>query len=147
MLTMAVVHQAGVVSAQRYVMALHDAMAGHPNAGFVTYYSVQEIQSRGMTPILENNDETGCLIIRHGNGNVECAGLFSVAGPGTGIDLLKRTIQQYGVNYVEAFEGLDRVYASLGFKTVDTIPWNDDYAPSGWNYAAHGTPSVKIMKL
>ena len=149
MITMAMVPQrtAAVVSAEEYRKALDAAMAGHPNSGFVTYYDPSEIVSRGMTPILENDGQTGCLIINHGSGDIECAGLFSVAGPGTGLALLDHTIHQYGVNYVEAFEGLHNVYARLGFKEVETIPWNDDYAPKGWNYGMHGTPSVKIMRL
>jgi hypothetical protein len=134
-------------SPESYRAALDKAMKNHPNAGFVTYYDPSEIKSRNMTVILENGGDTGCLIIDHGNGDIECAGLFSVAGKGTGFDLLKRTIDQYGVNYVEAFEGLSDAYTQLGFRPESTTPWNDDYAPRVWNYEAHGTPGVVTMRL
>jgi hypothetical protein len=139
---MAVVKQAGVVGAQRYVTALHDAMAGHPTAAFVTYYTVQEIQSRGMTPILQ--DGAGVLVWNHGDGRIEAGGLFSTGG-GAGMALLKQVIAQYHVNYVEAFEPLNKMYEELGFHTQNQDAWDDKYAPSSWNYAAHGTPSVHYM--
>lgn len=45
---------------------------------------------------------------------------------------------------------LPKIYAAEGFVPVARVPWNDDYAPEGWDYATfdkhnNGRPDVVLM--
>lgn len=145
MITFASVKQSGVVTPQAYEDAIESEMRGHPREGYLTFYPASKILSEHMIPILLNEGHTGVLVWKH-DGHIEAAGLFNSSDvSGAGKDLLKRIIDQYGVNYVEAFEPLNKIYESLGFHTESQDAWDSQYAPSSWNYAAHGTPSVHYM--
>lgn len=37
------------------------------------------------------------------------------------------------------------MYARYGFEVSKTIPWDDKYAPRGWNYEKDGRPNVVEM--
>ena len=129
-------------TATEYLKAFDQALGGNPRAPFVTRYDETEIIGRGLTPIVFGR--TGCLVIRHDDGRVECAGLFSDGPKGSGFALLDYVIEHYGVNYVECFEPLNGLYASLGFELVRRSPWNPDYAPGDWS-ADLGTPDYCEM--
>ena len=134
-----------VVTPQRYEDAIEHEMRGHPRTGFLTFYPASKIASERMIPILEHDGQAGILVWKH-DGHIEAAGLFNNSGvPNAGKDLLQHVIDQYDVNYVEAFEPLNKIYESLGFHTESKDAWDEQYAPASWNYAAHGTPSVHYM--
>lgn len=136
-----------VVTPQRYEDAIEHEMRGHPREGYLTFYPASKIQSERMIPILENDGQTGVLVWNHGDGRIEMAGGFNNSSvPGAGMDLLRRTRDQYHVNWIEAFEPLDKKYAKeLGFHEISRDEWNDEYAPAAWDYDKMGRPSVVYM--
>jgi hypothetical protein len=136
-----------IVTPQEFSDTIELEMRGHEREGYLTFYPASKIQSESMIPILENGGKTGVLIWNHGEGQIEAAALFNAPdGPqGAGIALLKRVIADYGVNYVEAFEPLNKIYESLGFHTESKDAWDEQYAPKGWPYEKFGTPSVHYM--
>jgi hypothetical protein len=136
-----------VVTPQRYEDAIEHEMRGHPREGFLTFYPANKIQSERMIPILENDGQTGVLVWNHGDGRIEMAGGFNNSSvPGAGMDLLRRTRDQYHVNFIECFEPLDKKYAKeLGFHEISRDEWNDEYAPAAWDYDKMGRPSVVYM--
>lgn len=134
-----------VVSPQVFADAL-EQMKSDSRSGYLTFYSAQEIQSNGMIPLLGNSGKTGVLIWRH-DGHVEAASLFNNSNvQGAGMQLLNHVLDEYGVNYVNAFEPLNTLYESLGFRTVDKDAFDPKYAPDDWDYASHGRPSVHYME-
>lgn len=42
---------------------------------------------------------------------------------------------------------LDRLYRRHGFHPVARIPWDDRYAPDGWDRSWNGTPDVQVMAI
>lgn len=134
---------ASIVSAQKYADAMDREMGGHERAGYLTFHPASEIEAEHMIPILENDGKTGVLIWKH-DGHTEAASLFNAAGSGEGLRILQRAIDEYGVDYVEAFEPLNGIYEQLGFHTVDTAPFDPALASPRWNYA-HGQPDIHFM--
>lgn len=45
------------------------------------------------------------------------------------------------------FEKLNDVYGGAGFEVYDTYKWDDQYAPTEWNYERDGRPDVKLRGL
>ena len=65
----------------------------------MTHYSLAEMQSKGMTPLLSNGRKTGQAIWNHGDGRIEATALFNESGiKGAGSRLLKETVDNHGVN-------------------------------------------------
>jgi len=87
---------------------------------------------------------TGCVIIQHENGRIECGGLFNGGPSGAGLALLDFAITYYGVNYVECFEPLQDLYARLGFVVESRAQFDWNYAPSNW-HPSLGTPDYYTM--
>ena len=53
-----------------------------------------------------------------------------------------------GAVTLDAFEGpLTENYAKYGFEEISRVPWDDQYAPEGWNYETQGRPDLVKMKL
>ena len=133
-----------IVTPEIFATALAQ-MKSDPRNGYLTFYDANEIREGGMTPILERDGKLGVLIWEH-DGHVEAASLFNNSGvKGAGIDLLKQVIAQCGVNYVNCFEPLNKIYEELGFHTESQDEWDDQYAPDDWNYAEYGRPAVHFM--
>lgn len=41
---------------------------------------------------------------------------------------------------------LPEYYGQFGFVEVDRMPWNDAYAPQGWDYEKYGRPDIVFMR-
>ncbi|HUV11717.1 MAG TPA: hypothetical protein VMX12_12140 [Acidimicrobiia bacterium] len=116
--------------------------------GFVTHYTPDEIQGmRSM--ILDNDGETGALVKDHGDGRVEATALFNTSEKkGAGIDMLRRTIEEQGVNYCECYgDQLPLMYAELGFQTVEQYPFDRSMAAPDWDYEQFDSPDYHIMTI
>lgn len=68
------------------------------------------------------------------------------------VSMLQLAIEEGG-RRLDCFDtALPHIYSLIGFRAVGRIPWNDEYAPPGWNYSAMkefngGRPDVVFMVL
>jgi predicted SprT family Zn-dependent metalloprotease len=63
----------------------------------------------------------------------------------TGDEVLKKAVKAGGIK-LDNFDGyLTKIYERNGFRIASRIPFNEDYAPEGWEKEAHGTPDVVAM--
>jgi Winged helix-turn-helix DNA-binding len=79
---------------------------------------------------------------------VEAVNLFRLDGgpKGAGADMLRLQVA-HGANKLDAYDGqLVRFYAKNGWVEVSRVPWDDAFAPPGWDYALHGRPDVVFME-
>jgi hypothetical protein len=113
---------------------------------FPTVYSPAEYDR--MQCFTSHDGKVGGALKNHGDGRIEAVSLFNNGGPkGSGLAMLDHLISR-GANYLECFKGhLDRLYETKGFKVSETMKFDDQYAPKGWNYAAHGRPDLVGMRL
>ena len=92
----------------------------------------------------------GGVLTDHGDGRIEVGSLFSLPGApsGAGIDMLRYLIREKGANWLNNFDGrLTDFYKAEGFVEESRDSWNDEYAPSGWNYELFGRPDYVTMGL
>jgi hypothetical protein len=63
----------------------------------------------------------------------------------TGDEVLKKAVKAGGIK-LDNFDGyLTKIYERNGFRIASRIPFNEEYAPEGWEKEAHGTPDVVAM--
>lgn len=63
----------------------------------------------------------------------------------TGDEVLKKAVKAGGIK-LDNFDGyLTKIYERNGFRIASRIPFNEEYAPDGWDKEAHGTPDVVAM--
>jgi hypothetical protein len=63
----------------------------------------------------------------------------------TGDEVLKKAVKAGGIK-LDNFDGyLTTIYERNGFRIASRIPFNEEYAPEGWNKEDHGTPDVVAM--
>lgn len=63
----------------------------------------------------------------------------------TGDEVLKKAVKAGGIK-LDNFDGyLTKIYERNGFRVASRIPFNEEYAPEGWEKEAHGTPDVVAM--
>jgi len=122
-----------------YLTAFDECLTGTARAPYVTRFD-------DPTLIYLVSGRTGLVVIDHGDGRIEAGGLFNGGPKGAGLALLDFAIENYGVNYVECFAPLNRVYARIGFLTRAVSPFNWDYAPQHW-HPSLGTPDYHKMEL
>ena len=66
---------------------------------------------------------------------------------GIGKALIQSAIKNGGTK-LDHYDGyLSSLYEPLGFKEVERYKWDDQYAPSDWNYERDGRPDVVVRKL
>jgi hypothetical protein len=60
-------------------------------------------------------------------------------------DILQKAVEMGG-NKLDNFDNyLTKIYKRNGFRIVSRTPFNEQYAPKGWNKEKHGTPDVIAM--
>jgi hypothetical protein len=64
---------------------------------------------------------------------------------GVADNILQEAVNQGGTK-LDNFDGyLTKIYERNGFRIAARIPFNEEFAPDGWNKAKHGTPDVVAM--
>ena len=59
--------------------------------------------------------------------------------------ILKKAVELGGIK-LDNFDGyLTKIYKRNGFRVVSRVPFNEEYAPDGWDKEKHGTPDVVAM--
>jgi hypothetical protein len=73
--------------------------------------------------------------------------IFNNGGPrGAGKEALIQALTD-GAKTGDCFDGfLTQLYTDAGFKEVKRVPWDDQYAPKGWNYLTDGRPDVVYLE-
>jgi hypothetical protein len=64
----------------------------------------------------------------------------------TGDQVIKAAIKAGGIKLDNfALPNLMKIYQRNGFRVVSRLPFNEEFAPEGWNKEEHGTPDVVAM--
>jgi predicted GNAT family acetyltransferase len=127
--------------AEQYSEELDKTKESDPEA----YWSVSPVSAADAAKGTIIDTPDGAAIVKP-DGDI--AGLFKKAtskAKGVAQDLLKRAIAAGGKK-LDNFDGyLTKQYEKAGFRIVSRVPFNEEYAPPGWNKELHGTPDVVAM--
>jgi len=114
------------------------------------YLSASDVDSlRGKRLFVKPTDTGGYAGFALDEDN-DLQNVFNVPGPdgrkskGAGVDAMLMGISQ-GADKLDAFDPfLPKYYHQFGFRETGRVPFNDEYAPEGWDYA-NGRPDVVLM--
>ena len=124
-----------------YVQELDSTKKSDPE----TYWSVSEVSNEDAAKGTIIDTEDGSAMVK-ANGDI--VGVFKKIGSkakGVAQDLLNRAVAAGGTK-LDNFDGyLTKQYEKAGFRVVSRTPFNEKYAPEGWNKDKHGTPDVVAM--
>jgi hypothetical protein len=127
--------------AEQYSEELDKTKESDPEA----YWSVSPVSAADAAKGTIIDTPDGAAIVKP-DGDI--AGLFKKAmskAKGVAQDLLKRAVAAGGKK-LDNFDGyLTKQYEKAGFRIVSRVPFNEEYAPPGWNKEIHGTPDVVAM--
>lgn len=129
------------VSPEEYVQRLEATKASDPNQ----YWSVDAVD-------LESAKKGQVVAVDGGYGLVspdgDIKGVFkdpSVTRKGVADEILQAAVRRGGIKLDNFDNYLSKIYERNGFRKVGTVPFSREYAPPGWDEAAHGTPDVVAM--
>ncbi len=124
-----------------YVQELTETKQSDPEQ----YWSVDSVSEEDAAKGTVITTEDGGVVVGD-NGDIK--GLFkkiTSQAKGVAQDLLKRAVEAGGIK-LDNFDGyLTKQYEKAGFRVVSRVPFNEQYAPEGWNKEKHGTPDVVAM--
>jgi hypothetical protein len=110
-----------------------------------TYWSVSEVSPEDAAKGTIIDTEDGSALVKP-DGDI--AGVFkklTSKAKGVAQNLLNKAIEAGGIK-LDNFDGyLTKQYEKAGFRVVSRTPFNEQYAPEGWNKEKHGTPDVVAM--
>ena len=110
-----------------------------------TYWSVSEVSAEDAAKGTIIDTPNGSALVKP-DGDI--AGLFKKPtsdAKGVAQDLLNKAVAAGGIK-LDNFDGyLTNQYEKAGFRVVSRTPFNEQYAPEGWNKEKHGTPDVVAM--
>lgn len=124
-----------------YVSKLNETKKSDPE----TYWSVSpvSVEDASKSAIIDTKD--GAAMVKS-DGDI--VGVFKKpdsSAKGVAQDLLKKAIELGGIK-LDNFDGyLTKQYEKAGFRVVSKTPFNEEFAPEGWNKDKHGTPDVVAM--
>jgi hypothetical protein len=127
--------------AEQYSEELDKTKESDPEA----YWSVSPVSAADAAKGTIIDTPDGAAIVKP-DGDI--AGLFKKAtskAKGVAQDLLKRAIAAGGKKLDNFDTYLTPQYIKAGFRVVSRTPFNEEYAPPGWNKELHGTPDVVAM--
>lgn len=126
---------------QAYVEELAKTKESDPEA----YWSVSEVSAEDAAKGTIIDTADGSALVKP-DGDI--AGVFKkLASKAKGVaqDLLNKAVEAGGIK-LDNFDGyLTKQYEKAGFRVVSRTPFNEQYAPEGWNKEKHGTPDVVAM--
>ena len=127
--------------AKEYAKDLEETKSSDPEQ----YWSVDSVSEEAANEGTVITDEDGGVVVSK-DGDIK--GLFkrvSSKAKGVAQKLLQKAIDAGG-NKLDNFDTyLTPIYKKAGFRVVSRIPFNEEYAPEGWNKEKHGTPDVVAM--
>lgn len=117
----------------------------HPRKGsffkvFLTPYTEAELDT--MRLFLSEDKKTGYAL----TDNHELVNLFNAGLADAGKTAIVHAIKN-GARCLNCFDGfLPKYYREFGFDVVRRVKWNNEYAPSDWDYATYGRPDIIYME-
>jgi hypothetical protein len=127
--------------AQQYIADLQETKQSDPEQ----YWSVDSVTEEAAKEGTVISDEDGGVVVSK-DGDIK--GLFKKAASkakGVAQKLLQKAVEAGGIKLDNFDNYLTPVYEKAGFKVVSRVPFNEQYAPEGWNKEKHGTPDVVAM--
>jgi hypothetical protein len=118
-----------------------EALAGEHGA-YLTDYKPHE--RAGHKLLLSRDSKAGAAVKPDG----DIVSVFRLPGgtKGDGQRMLRAAVENGGTKLDAFGEGLRKFYEQQGFRVVDSVAWDDKYAPKGWNYERDGRPRVYFME-
>lgn len=113
--------------------------------GFIAVYSEKEYASMGAKIYMAEDGKSGFAIKPNG----ELISVFSTArGRGR---LIMQSAVDLGAKKLDCYEDpashhLTDLYGAFGFRETERLKWNDQYAPTGWDYNKFDNPDVVFME-
>lgn len=126
---------------KQYVADLQETKQSDPEQ----YWSVDSVTEEAAQDGTVITDEDGGVVVSK-EGDIK--GLFKKAtskAKGVAQRLLQKAVEAGGVKLDNFDNYLTPVYEKAGFRVVSRVPFNEEYAPDGWNKEKHGTPDVVAM--
>lgn len=115
----------------------------HPES--LSAYGIDEYAKKGATLYKFRGLDAGYAIDKDGD-IITVHNNSGIGGLGRAImDSAKR----HGGKKLDHFDipHLTNLYSESGFKENERLKWDDQYAPSNWNYEKHGRPDVIMRSL
>lgn len=119
------------------------------NKQSLTFYSLSDYAHKGATLYKLKGIDAGFAIADDGD-IISVHNSEAKDSPYRGIGRhLVQLAKEMGGTKLDHFDfpKLNEIYASEGFKEYDRVPWDDNYAPEGWNYEKYGRPDLVFRKL
>ncbi len=132
------------VSAEEFHAAISAGKPYIKRGWMVDVHSVEEY--RGMKCYLTADGKGGIAVGQHGSEKGNVASLFSVGGGRKLAKLLPYAVAAGGRKLDCFADGLQDMYAQYGARATGQTPFNDEFAPDGWN-ESEGRPPVVAMTL
>jgi hypothetical protein len=133
------------VSAKKFADTIQQSKDESPHGAAVYVYPVEDYQ--GMKLFLSDSGKSGFAVKSDG----DIVSVFSME-KGSGRSIMEAAISAGGKK-LDAFDTiLPEFYGTHGFVEAARIPWNDEFAPDGWDKNAfkkfnNGEPDVVMMVL
>lgn len=109
---------------------------------FLSPLTVEEYREKGAKAYLTRSGRAGFAITE----DKALTSVFSKPGARMGREAVEQAIE-LGAETLDCIDGkLPGFYDRLGFVEYDRIPWDDKYAPEGWDYKRFGRPDIVLMK-
>ena len=110
---------------------------------FVSSYPAEDYAKMNCRVFLSENGRAGYALKPDG----ELISVFSL-DKGNGVSLMRDAIAN-GAKKLDCFDTYlgRQFYPQFGFKEVNRLTWDDQYAPPGWDYEKFGRPDVVFMEL
>jgi hypothetical protein len=130
--------------AQAFRSLVADTNSSNPYGAAVAVYTAEEYQGKRL--FVTEDATAGFALTADG----DIVSVFSAPKSGNGRALMTLAVQAGG-RRLDCFDtALPSYYAAHGFKTVARLPWNDEYAPAGWDTETFqsfnaGRPDVVFM--
>ena len=128
--------------AQAFTDSVTTSLGNNPNGNSATIYTPEQYADMDLYTIDEGRAgfaiEKGMLIsvFKDPESTVK------------GFETLVPTAIKAGARELEAFDGvLTENYAKYGFVETGRVPWDDAFAPEGWDYETQGRPDLVSMEL
>lgn len=133
------------VDARRFYSRFRRALADPKRGPYLTPYKRRDF--RRMETYLHPSGNAGGAIKDTPEGR-ELVSLFRIGPPkGAGAEVMATLIEK-GADRLDCIgDGLRVIYEAAGFEVVKTIPWDDEFAPKGWDYPSQGRPMIYVMVL
>lgn len=107
---------------------------------FLTPYTAKELKNYRL---FLNKEGVGYALSPEG----DMVGVFNNSSiPGAGREAIVHGISN-GAKTLDAIDGfLPKYYNQFGFVEEKRLPWDDKYAPKGWNYGKYGRPDIVFLR-